>query len=85
MTDLPAKWVLRRYFKLRKELGNRKFTFKKAQEILKDDSRIVNLFLSQLKKAGWLLSEQHPDDARMKLYQLKQLEKVAEEIELEVK
>jgi len=85
MVEFIPKWIWRRYFKLRREFGNEKFTFKKAQEILEDDSRIVNLFLSHLKKAGWLISEQHPKDARMKLYQLKAWGEIGKEMEQMVK
>lgn len=85
MTELLPKWIMRRYIKLRKELGSEKFSFKEAQEALEDDGRVVNLFLSELRKAGWLTSEQHPDDSRKKLYQLKAIENVMKELEREVK
>ena len=84
MAVLLPKWVMRRYFKLRKEFHHKKFTFKEAQETLEDDSRIVSLFLSELKKAGWLITEPHPDDVRKRLYQLKYLEAIAKEIEKEL-
>ena len=85
MIELLPKWIMRRYIKIRKEFGNKKFTFKEAQEVLEDDGRIINLFLSELKRAGWLVSERHPDDARMKLYQIKQIENVLKELEQEIK
>ncbi len=84
MVELLPKWVVRRYIKLRKEYGTEKFTFKNAQEALEDDSRVVNLLLSELKKAGWLTSEHHPDDARKRLYQLKGIENIFKELEQEV-
>ncbi|GAF81783.1 unnamed protein product, partial [marine sediment metagenome] len=66
------------------EFGNEKFTFKEAQKTLGDDSRIVNLCLSELKKFGWLESQTNPDDTRRKLYHLEELTKAYKEITKEI-
>lgn len=72
---------MKRYLILWKKFGQEKFTFKEAQEILNEDARIVSLFLSELNKAGWLKSvELHPEDARMRIYQLKNYKKIFEEV-----
>ncbi len=60
--------------------GSKKFSFKEAQDVLQDDSRVVNLCLSELRKAGWLTSEQNPKDPRTKLYKLEDMNKVHREI-----
>ena len=84
MTKLIPGWVMRRYLKLRSEFDSKNFTFKEAQTVLKDDGRIINLFLSKLKESGWLNVSQHPEDKRKKLYQLKPLEEAFNEIEKKV-
>jgi ABC-type proline/glycine betaine transport system substrate-binding protein len=74
---LPT-WVMKRYLLLYYDLGNKKetgFTFKDAELILskrlKDDSRIVALFLSSLRRAEWLEAVSDKDDARRKIYKLR--------------
>lgn len=85
MAEIPAKWLMRRYLVLRSVFQNKKkFSFKEAQETLQDDSRIVNLCLSELRKFGWLESESDPKDGRKKLYYLKDLGKVYDEITKEM-
>lgn len=84
MAKLLPKWLMRRYLTLKNEFGSDKFTFKEAQEALGDDSRIVNLCLSELKKAGWLESQTNPKDTRRKLYQLEDLTKAYQEITKEI-
>lgn len=84
MANILPKWLMKRYLALRDEFGTDKFAFKEAEEILGDDSRILNLCLSELKKAGWLKSEKNPKDPRRKLYQLEDLNKTYEIITKEV-
>lgn len=84
MAEITPRWLMRRYFTLRDKFGTDKFSFKEAQEALGDDSRIVNLCLSELRKAGWLTSETNPEDKRTKLYQLKDWTKIGNEIMKEV-
>lgn len=57
-----------------------KFSFDEAQKTLSDDGRIVNLCLSELRRANWLSSFQNPDDTRRKLYQLNNPENILGEI-----
>ncbi|MDE1848698.1 MAG: hypothetical protein KGH55_01560 [Nanoarchaeota archaeon] len=85
MAQLLPKWLQRRHLLLKHEFDGRKFTFKEAQEALGDDSRIVNLCLSELRKAGWLTSEQNPKETKTKLYKLEDREKVEREIINELK
>jgi hypothetical protein len=73
---LLPKWVMRRYLLLWKTLGDKEFEFEDALRILKkqlkpDDKRIVALFLSELKKAGWLDVKLNPLDGRKRIYSLK--------------
>jgi len=80
MAELLPKWLQRRHLMLKYKFGSKKFTFKEAQETLGDDSRVINLCLNGLKKAGWLTSEQNPEEPRTKLYHLEDREKVEKKI-----
>jgi len=78
MEALLSKWVMKRYLLLDHALKNKRkkeFTFKDVEEALKsldDDSRIVALFLSELRKAGWLNDAGvSKEDARRRVYTLK--------------
>ena len=84
MTEMLPKWLQRRYLTLRHSFGTDKFSFKEAQETLGDDSRVVNLCLSDLRKHGWLTSEKDPKDSRKKLYRLADLNKTYDKITKEV-
>jgi hypothetical protein len=86
MDELLPKWVMKRYLLLSHELGDKSykgFTFKEAEQALKkldSDNRIVALFLSELRKAGWLEAKQDKNDARKKIYLLKKHEEVFDTI-----
>lgn len=84
MAEILPKWLMRRYLVLRDVFGTKKFSFKQAEEALGDDARVINLFLSDIKKHGWLDSEQDPKDSRKKLYYLKDMNSVYEGITKEV-
>jgi uncharacterized protein (DUF488 family) len=75
---LLSKWVMKRYLLLNHALSSKRkkeFTFKDVEDALQsldDDSRIVALFLSELRKAGWLIDAGvSKKDARKRLYTLK--------------
>ena len=87
METLLPRWVMKRYLLLNHQLGNRRskeFTFKDVQDALSkigDDHRIVALFLSELRKAGWLTDAGvSKEDARRRVYRLKNYESVFEEL-----
>jgi len=46
MPKLLPKWLMRRYLVLWKRFKTDKFSFEEAQNVLDEDARIVNLFLS---------------------------------------
>lgn len=70
MPHYLPKWVLRRLSILWKDFQAKDFTFEQAQNALEDDSRIVNLILSQLKNFGWIDSRPDPSDSRRKIYKI---------------
>jgi hypothetical protein len=81
MVKLLPKWVMRRYLVLWKKFKNNNFTFEQAQrELEEDDSRIISLFLSELKRNSYLIVEIDPMDSRKRIYQLRPLQKVFDEI-----
>ena len=63
----------------------KEFEFNEALSILQqmpkpDDRRIVGLFLSDLRKAGWLEVKFDPKDTRKRIYKLKPYEAIFDEI-----
>jgi len=80
--DVPS-WVLRRYEILWAEFGGKPFRFEDAARVLMDKNKDaweqVPVFLSELRKAGWLLVESDARDARQKVYKLKSREAEFEE------
>ena len=78
MTNAIAKWLQERYALLLKELGDKEFNFDIARKILKkDQSKIVSIILSELKKAGWIeITKLDPNDSRKRYYKLNKLEEI---------
>jgi type I restriction enzyme M protein len=80
-----AEWIDRRYDILWEAFGDKTFRFEDAAKILKeknmDAEEQVPVFLSQLRKAGFLSAESDARDARQKLYRLHSREaKIAEKL-----
>lgn len=81
--ELLPKWVMRRYLVLWDNFKNKEFGFDEALVILAnlpkpDDKKIAALFLSELRKAGWLDVKFDPNDARRRIYKLHPYEKIFE-------
>jgi type I restriction enzyme M protein len=80
--DIP-EWVERRRRILWEAFGGSTFRFEDAAKALMDRNKDaweqVPVFLSELRKAGWLLVESDVRDARQKLYRLKSKEEGFEE------
>ena len=81
MTDLQLlpKWIMKRYLLLWSELKDREFSFDDAERILSkmakpDSKKVVGLFLSELRKAGWVKVELNQADTRKRVYRLKPYE-----------
>ena len=83
MTKPIAKWLQERYSLLLKELGDKEFNFDIARKILKkDQSKIVSIILSELRKAGWIeITKFDPNDSRKRYYRLNILEKIFRDLE----
>jgi len=81
MTQPLPKWIMKRYSILWSRFKEKEFTHKQATDVLKEkDERVVSLFLSDLKKYGWLEVRLDPNDSRIRLYKLKSPEKATKEI-----
>ena len=80
MPELLPRWLMKRYLVVWKVKEDKEFTFEEVSEILNDDARIISLFLSDLKKKGWLEVRIHPEDSRKRLYKLKDHTLVLKEI-----
>ena len=71
MTTKPLpKWIMYRYAKLWNSYNSKEFTFEQAEKILKNNKGI-NVFLSDLRKAGWLNIGLNEMDTRKRIYRLK--------------
>jgi len=70
MTKPIAKWVQIRYSKLWNKFRTKEFTFEQAKKAIKGKSE-MSMFLSELKKAGWLQISLSSEDTRKRLYKLK--------------
>lgn len=80
-----AEWIDRRYDILWEAFGDKTFRFEDAAKLLmeknKDAWEQVPVFLSQLRKSGFLSAESDAKDARQKLYRLHSREaKIAERL-----
>jgi type I restriction enzyme M protein len=79
---LPT-WIEKRYKNLWDSFQEAPFRFDDAAKILKDkmkdDERQVNVFLSELRKGGWLEVEFNREDARKRIYKLKSIEEIVSE------
>lgn len=77
METLLPKWIMKRYLVLEEAMRKQKngeFDFDSAEKALAkigDDKRIVGLFLSELRKAGWLEVKLDEKDGRKRVYKLK--------------
>lgn len=82
MTDSDREKILQKCKSCKED--NKEFTFDEAKNILKDDSRIVALVLSELKTTDWLESKKDPKDARKKIYSLIHTDVVEKMVKVEL-
>ena len=71
MTEPLPKWIQTRYAILWNKFGKKEFTFEQAEKALKGNTNGIAVFLSDLKKAGWLTVNLSSEDSRIRLYKLK--------------
>jgi len=82
-SQLPT-WLEKRYSILWDAFGESEFNMDQVVETLeqknKDRKEEIPVYLSEIRKAGWLTVEIDPNDARKRLYKLKSKEKIIGEI-----
>lgn len=73
MTDInPApKWLQSRYATLWTKFGKNSFTHQQAMDTLKEnDVKLINVFISELRKIGWINTTIDEKDSRKRVYNL---------------
>jgi len=80
MTKPLPKWIQTRYATLWNKFKEKDFTFEQAEKVLKDNKGI-NVFFSDLRKAGWLEVNFNEEDTRKRIYKLKNPEQGFRELE----
>ena len=80
MTSPLPKWIQKRYASLWKKFKDGSFSHEQAASLLKDNNKIVSVFLSDLKKAGWLEVTLDQKDSRIRKYRLKEPNKAIKEM-----
>ena len=76
MDKLLPKWIMERYIVLWRNFSDKPFAREDVARLLKnlkkpDDGSVINLLLSELRKAGWLKVEFDQSDTRKRVYTLK--------------
>ncbi len=80
MTQPIPAWIQIRYAILWKKFKDKEFTFEQAEKILKKNQKGINVFFSDLRKAGWLEVSLNSDDTRKRVYNLKSPEQAYKEM-----
>ncbi len=80
MVNPLPKWEMKRYAILWNKFKSKEFTHEQASKVLGDDKKLVSVFLSDLKKAGWIDVALDPKDTRKRVYKLKEPNIAVEEL-----
>ena len=71
MANHLPEWIIKRYAKLWFKFKEVEFTKEQAEKFLGNDTAIA-VFLSDLRKAGWMEIKMSQEDARKTIYKLKE-------------
>lgn len=71
MTEPLPKWIQLRYAILWNKFRTKEFTFEQAEKTLNNNNKGINVFLSDLRKAGWIETNLSEKDSRVRIYRLK--------------
>ena len=74
MTDPLPKWIQKRYAILWNKFKDNEFSFEQSEKLLGSNNGI-NVFFSDLRKAGWVFVSFNPEDSRKRIYKLKNPER----------
>ena len=72
MTNPLPKWIQKRYSILWNKFKNKPFSHEDASRLLSDNEQVVSVFISDLRKAGWVEVTLDQKDTRMRRYVLKE-------------
>ena len=75
MTKPLPKWIMQRYSTLWNKFKDREFNHDDAFKTLNKD-KMISIALSELRQSGWLEIKLDPNDARKRVYKLKNPEQV---------
>ena len=70
-TEPLPKWMTRRYAQLWRLVKEKDFTLDEAVKVLKEDKKIILVLFSNWRKNGWLQVDFDTEDARRRVYKLK--------------
>lgn len=71
MTKHLPEWIIKRYAKIWFRFNEKEFTKDDVEKVLGKDNAIA-VFLSDLRKAGWIEIKMSQEDARKTIYKLKE-------------
>jgi hypothetical protein len=78
------KWVQERVSRIWKKYNQKEMTYDMIEKVLTiDDKNTINAFLNELKKAEWIEVKSSQEDARKKIYTLKEPNLIMMEIQRE--
>ena len=70
MTKHLPEWIMERYSKLWLKFKDKEFTREQAAKVIGNDKALA-VFLSELRKSGWISIRLDENDARKNIYKLK--------------
>ena len=71
MTEHLPEWIVKRYAKLWFKFKEKEFTKEQAEKVLGTNNAMA-VFLSDLRKAGWMEIKMSQEDARKTIYKLRE-------------
>lgn len=81
MAKAIPKWVQERLSKIWRESEQEDLTYEQIEKILKPDEKTtISVFLNELRKAGWMDVKIDEVDARKRIYNIKEPNKILMEI-----
>ena len=83
MTDPLPKWIQTRYALLWNRFKEKSFSHEDATNFIKEKKEVISVFLSDLKKAGWLDIKLDQNDSRKRMYKLKSPDEAIKEMKNE--
>ncbi|MBI1972834.1 hypothetical protein HYS50_02410 [Candidatus Woesearchaeota archaeon] len=73
-------WIMQRYARLWGKFKDKPFTHEDAVKLLKDNKQLVSVFLSDLRKAGWVEVSLDQNDTRIRTYKLREPNEAVKEM-----